>query len=177
MKYPVSDYTQNELSKLGNCLERNWFEGDQISPEIESLEEISISNEEMFNEYVEDSDNNIYESDESDNDSGSDYAHFWFKNHLKELIISYSVTLYFLLLFTWFFIMIKWFFKDLRVRKNLRTVTRGVCRSLATSKMELFVTLVNGFVLSTNVLKNSVSDVARVLDKSVVAIHRFFNHE
>ena len=118
MKYPVSDYTQNELSKWGNCLERNWFESDQISPEIESLEEISISNEEMFNEYVEDSDNNIYESDESDNDSGSDYAHFWFKNHLKELIISYSVTLYFLLLFTWFFIMIKWFFKDLRVRKT-----------------------------------------------------------
>ena len=30
----------------------------------------------MFNEYVEDSDNNIYESDESDNDSGSDYVHF-----------------------------------------------------------------------------------------------------
>ena len=43
--------------------------------------------------------------------------------------------------------------------------------------MELFVTLVNGFVLSTNVLKNSVSDVARVLDKPVVAIHSFFNHE
>ena len=34
----------------------------------ESLEETNISNEEMFNDYDEDSDNNIYEKDESDND-------------------------------------------------------------------------------------------------------------
>ena len=42
----------------------------------ESLEETNISNEEMFNDYDEDSDNNIYEKDESDNDDGSEYDNF-----------------------------------------------------------------------------------------------------
>ena len=37
----------------------------------------------------------IYDSNESDNDDGSAYDDFWFKNHLEELIISSSVTLYF----------------------------------------------------------------------------------
>ena len=46
----------------------NRFEGDQVPQEIESLEETNISNEEIFNKYDEYSDNNIYESDESDND-------------------------------------------------------------------------------------------------------------
>ena len=80
MTYPVSDYTPIdygwELSKCGSYLEINWFEGDQVPPKIESLEETNISNEEMFNEYDEDSGNNIYESDESDNDDGSNYDDF-----------------------------------------------------------------------------------------------------
>ena len=36
----------------------------------------NISNEEMFNEHDKDSDDNIYESDESGNDDGSDYDDF-----------------------------------------------------------------------------------------------------
>ena len=90
----------------------------------------------MFNDSDEDSDNNIYESDESDDDDGSDYHDFWFENHLEDLIIPYNVTLDFLSLFTRFFIMFEWFFKNLRVRKNLRTMTRGVYWTLKTSKME-----------------------------------------
>ena len=46
----------------------------------------------------------------------------------------------------------------------------------STSKMELLVALVNGFVPLTNVMKNSISDVATVLDQAVVTIHSFFNH-
>ena len=114
MERPVSDYTPIdygwELSKCGNYHEISWFEGDQVPPEIKSLKETNISNEEMFNEYDEDSDDNIYESDESDNDDDLDYDDFWFKNHLEDFIISYKVMLYFLLLFTRFFIMIEWFF-------------------------------------------------------------------
>ena len=69
------------------------------------------------------------------------------------------------------------FFKNLGVRNNVRTVTRGIYRTLATSKMKLSVILVNGFVPLTNAVKNSISNVARVLDKPVVTIHSFFNHE
>ena len=61
----------------------------------------------MFDEYYEDSDGNIYENDESDKDDGSDYDHVWFKNHLEDLIISYNVTLHFLLVFTRFVVMIE----------------------------------------------------------------------
>ena len=43
MACPVSDYTLIdygwELPKCGNYLEINWSEGDQVPPEIESLEE------------------------------------------------------------------------------------------------------------------------------------------
>ena len=64
MAYPVSDYTPIDygwkLSKCGNYLEINWFEGNQVPLEIESLEETNISNEKMFNTYDEDSDDNIY---------------------------------------------------------------------------------------------------------------------
>ena len=67
MAYPVCDYTP---------VDYGWFEGDQVSPRIESLEETKISNEEKFNEHDEDSDDNMYESDESDNDDGSDYDDF-----------------------------------------------------------------------------------------------------
>ena len=75
MAYPVADYTRIyygwELSKCGSYLEINWFEGDQVPPETVSLEETSISNEEIFNEHDEDSGDNVYESDESDNDDSS----------------------------------------------------------------------------------------------------------
>ena len=111
MAYPVADYTPIyygwELSKCGNYQEINWFEGDQVPPETVSLEETSISNEEMFNEHDEDSGDNVYESDESDNDDSSHYDDFWFQNHLED-IISYNATLFFMLLFTRFFIMIEW---------------------------------------------------------------------
>ena len=81
MAYPVSDYTLLidygwKLSKCGNYLEINWFEGNQVPQKIESLEETNISNEEMINKYDEDSDDNIYESDESVNNDGSDYNEF-----------------------------------------------------------------------------------------------------
>ena len=56
-------------------------------------------------------------------------------------------------------------------------MTRGVNGTLATSKTELFVILVNGFVPLTNVIKNSISDIARMLDKPVVTIHSSFNNE
>ena len=181
MACPVSDWTPInygwELSKCDNYLEINWLDGDQVPPEIESLEETNISNEEMFNEYDEDSDHNIYESNKSDNDDDSNYDDFWIKNHLEDLIISYNVMLYILVLYIRLFTMIEWFFKNLRVRRNLRTVTRGVYGTLATFKMELFVTLFNDFVPLTNVIKNSISGVARMLDKPVMAIHSFFNHE
>ena len=55
-------------------------------------------------------------------------------------------------------------------------MNRGVYQTLATSKMELFMTLVNDFASLTNFIKKSISDFARVLDKSVVTIHSFFNH-
>ena len=58
MACPVSDYIPIdygwELPKYGNYLEINWFEGDQVPPEIESLKETNIRNEEMFNECDED---------------------------------------------------------------------------------------------------------------------------
>ena len=57
MAYPVSDHTPIDygwkLSKCGNYPEINWFEGDQVPPEIESLEETNISNKEMINKYDE----------------------------------------------------------------------------------------------------------------------------
>ena len=45
----------------------------------------------MFNEYDKDSDDNIYESGETGNGDGSDYDNFWFKNHLEDLIVIFSV--------------------------------------------------------------------------------------
>ena len=87
MTYPVSDYTSidygQEPSKCGNYRVINWFEGNQ-----ETNEETNISNEEMFNKHDEDSEDNIYESDENENVDGSDYDDFQFKNHLEDIIIS-----------------------------------------------------------------------------------------
>ena len=80
MAYTVSDYIPIiygwELSKCDNYLQINWFEGDEVLLVIKSFEKRNISNEEMFNECDEDSDSNIYESNESDNDNGSDYDDF-----------------------------------------------------------------------------------------------------
>ena len=47
--------------------------------------------------------------------------------------------------------------------KTFHIRCRGVSRTDATSKMELFVTLVNSFKSLTNVAKTSVLDVAGVL--------------
>ena len=70
MAYSVSGNTPVDyswkLSKCGNYLKMDWFEGDQVPPEIESFKEANIRNED------EDSDGNIYESDESDVEDGSD---------------------------------------------------------------------------------------------------------
>ena len=109
----------------------------------------------MFNEHDEDSGDNMYETDESDNDDSSHYDDFWFQNHLED-IISYNAALFFMLLFIRFSIMIEWFFKNLGVRKNLRAVTRGTHGILAAAKTELFVKLVKGFVPLTNIIKNSM---------------------
>ena len=72
MVYPVSDQTPidygRELSKCGNYLEI-WFEGNQVPPEMGKFMG-------KFNEYDKDSDDNIYESDETDNGDGSDYDNF-----------------------------------------------------------------------------------------------------
>ena len=80
MAYPLSDCTPidygQKLSECGNYLEINWFEDYQVLPEIKSLEETNINNEQMFDEYYEDSDGNIYENDESDKDDSSDYDDF-----------------------------------------------------------------------------------------------------
>ena len=80
MAYTVSDYIPInydwELSKCDNYLQINWFEGDEVLPVIKSFEKRNISKEEMFNECDEDSDGNIYESNESDNDNGSDCDDF-----------------------------------------------------------------------------------------------------
>ena len=48
----------------------------------------------MFNENEEDSDVDIYESDESNNDDGSNYDHFCFKNHLEGLMIPHNLSLF-----------------------------------------------------------------------------------
>ena len=45
---------------------------------------------------------------------------------------------------------------------------RGICRAQATSKIELFVTLFNGFQSLTNVTKNYILDVMGVLDPSLL---------
>ena len=47
-------------------------------------------------------------------------------------------------------------------------LVRGTCRSPATSKMKLFVTLLNGFQSLTNVTKNYILDVMGVLDPSLL---------
>ena len=45
---------------------------------------------------------------------------------------------------------------------------RGICRAPATSKMELFVSLLNNFQSLTNVTKNYILDVMGVLDPSLL---------
>ena len=45
---------------------------------------------------------------------------------------------------------------------------RDICRAPATSNVELFVTLLNGFQSSPNVTKNYILDVMGVLDPSLL---------
>ena len=47
-------------------------------------------------------------------------------------------------------------------------LVRGTCRSAATCKMKLFLTLLNGFQSLTNVTKNYILDVMGVLDPSLL---------
>ena len=47
------------------------------------------------------------------------------------------------------------------------TLFRAITRASATSKMELFVTLLSDFQLLTNVTKNSILDVVEVLGPSL----------
>ena len=47
---------------------------------------------------------------------------------------------------------------------NVKKATRGGSRTTTTSKMELFVTIVNGFQPLTVTIKCSILDVAAVLD-------------
>ena len=46
---------------------------------------------------------------------------------------------------------------------------RGGSRTVPTSKMELFLTIVNGFQTLTIIIKWSILDVAAVLDPSLTA--------
>ena len=51
--------------------------------------------------------------------------------------------------------------------KKLPQQTRGESRNAATSKMERFVVIVNGFYPLTIITKGSILDVAAVLDPSL----------
>ena len=51
--------------------------------------------------------------------------------------------------------------------------TRGGSRTAATSKMELFVLIVNGFQPLTIITKRSILDVAAVLDPPLQTLKRF----
>ena len=48
---------------------------------------------------------------------------------------------------------------------------RSVSRTPATYRMKLFVTLINGFQSSNNVTKNSMLDVAGVLETPLIVVH------
>ena len=48
---------------------------------------------------------------------------------------------------------------------------RGVSRTPATSKMKFFVTLVNGFQPLINVTKNSMLDVAGILETPLIVTY------
>ena len=53
-------------------------------------------------------------------------------------------------------------------------IFKGVSRIPATSMMELFPTLINNFLLITNVVRTSVLDVVRVLDLPLLLKVLFF---
>ena len=54
--------------------------------------------------------------------------------------------------------------KNIRVEINKISIARGGSRTAATSKMERFVIIVNGFQPLTIITKRSIFDVAAVLD-------------
>ena len=53
------------------------------------------------------------------------------------------------------------------------TTVKGGSRSAATSKMECFVIIVNGFKLLIVITKRSILDVAVVLDPSLTVLFKF----
>ena len=54
------------------------------------------------------------------------------------------------------------------MRTRISTITRGGSRPVATSKMEDFVTKVNGFQPLTIITKRSISGVAAALDPPLI---------
>ena len=51
---------------------------------------------------------------------------------------------------------------------TIRRIIRDGSRAAATSKMECFVTIVNGFLLLTIITKHSILDVAAALDLPLI---------
>ena len=58
----------------------------------------------------------------------------------------------------------------LRRRPRIQTLVRGGYRTAATSKMERFVIIVNGFQPLTIITKRSIKDVAAVLDPPLLVL-------
>ena len=61
--------------------------------------------------------------------------------------------------------------QSVMVVHDISNVDRGVCRTAATSKMEHFVIIVNGWKPLTIITKSSILDVAAVLDPPLVGQH------
>ena len=58
------------------------------------------------------------------------------------------------------------------LRKIMFYIVRGRSRTAATSKMELFVIIVNGFQPLTIIIKYPILDVPAVLDPSLIVIFK-----
>ena len=69
---------KNGLVQRRSSSTRNWIVWS------DRLKKSFISKEEILSECDEDSDDNIYEGDESNVDDGSDYDDFWFEKHLED---------------------------------------------------------------------------------------------
>ena len=55
---------------------------------------------------------------------------------------------------------------------QMQVIVRGGSRTVAASKMERFVIMVNGFQPLTIITKRSILDVAAVLDPPLIVIRR-----
>ena len=58
--------------------------------------------------------------------------------------------------------------EPVNIKRKATTITRGGSRTAATSKMERFVIIVNGFQPLTIITKRSILDVAAVLDPPLI---------